>query len=238
MKKEEHPLRAALKYMLVPLHRSGWMFVAAFAIAAAFFGLLWEPLGWIGLLLTAWCIFFFRDPDRVTPMREGLIVSPADGIVTKISTTRTPEEFGIDREDSVCISISLSLFDVHVNRVPIEGTVQKLEYVPGKLVNTELDKSSEDNERQYVTLKTTDDSMIGVVQIAGIISRRIVCDLTEGQGVKTGERFGIIRFGSRVNVYLPESISSTVIEGQRVIAGETVLADFQNVEPARVGSKH
>ncbi len=239
MKKEEHPIKAAIKYMMVPLHRSGWMFVSFFAIAAAILGIMWAPLGFIGLLLTAWSIYFFRDPDRVTPMREGVIVSPADGIISKISITRVPEELDMDEDECLCISISLSLFDVHVNRIPINGEVTALKYLPGKFVNTELDKSSEDNERQYVTIKTAQNMLLGVVQIAGVISRRVVCDLTEGQSVKTGDRYGIIRFGSRVNLYLPKEITPLVIEGQRSIGGETVVADIHYVEGmVHVGNKH
>jgi phosphatidylserine decarboxylase len=195
-------------------------------------------MGWIGLIATAWCAYFFRDPDRVTPIREGLIVSPADGVVQKIVKRAPPPELDLGAGERVRISVFLNVFDVHVNRVPIEGSIDKLHYHAGKFLNAALDKASEDNERQSVKITTPDGLTVGVVQIAGLVARRILCDLKEGQSVKTGERFGMIRFGSRVDVYLPPDVAPLVIEGQRAVGGETVFADLKNGEAERVGTKH
>lgn len=213
------------RYM-TPLHPDGWMFVAIFAIASLILGSLSGMLLYFGLLATAWCAYFFRDPERVVPSGEGLIISAADGIVESVATVSPPPELGIGEEDHIRISTLLSLMDVHVNRVPVSGTVTALKYHKGAFLNATLEKAHEDNERQYIGIKTTSGATVGVVQIAGMISRRIVCKLKEEQAVNVGERFGIIRFGSRVDVYIPTTATPLVVVGQRMVGGETVLANL------------
>lgn len=224
-----------LRYVLVPIHREGWPFIAAFAVGALLLALLWEPLGWIGLALTGWCAFFFRDPQRVTPVREGLVISPADGLVQMIGEAVPPNELGMGTEALTRISIFMSVFDVHVNRIPTHGRVLRMAYRPGTFVNASLDKASEDNERMAVRMATLDGRELAFVQIAGLIARRIKWWLADDQQVRAGERFGLIRFGSRVDVYLPQGVAPLVACGQRAVAGETVLADLTSDEPARQG---
>lgn len=223
------------KYIWLPIHREGWPFIALFAVASALLGLLWGPLGWLGLILTAWCVYFFRNPDRVTPVRAGLVVSPADGVVCLVGHAVPPAELGMGSEPRMRISVFMSVFDVHVNRAPIDGRVTKIAYTPGKFLNASLDKASEDNERMAVRLETASGAEIAFVQIAGLVARRIKCDLAEGQEILAGRRFGLIRFGSRVDVYLPDGVAPQVVCGQRCIAGETILADTASAEPARQG---
>lgn len=238
MRNENNHLMETIRAVMVPIHRAGWPFIAIFAIVSLILGLLWSPLGWVGLALTAWCAYFFRDPARVTPIREGLVVSPADGVVQKIVNVIPPAEMELGEEEHTRISIFLNVFDVHVNRIPYEGMISKLHYIHGKFVNAALDKASEDNERQYIRITLPDGRMIGLAQIAGLVARRIICELKDGQSVKSGERFGLIRFGSRVDVYLPATATPLVIEGQRAVGGETVLADLTSTEPTRVGYLH
>lgn len=238
MQPEDNHLVETIKSVLVPIHPAGWMFIAIFALVSLLFTMMWTALGWIGLIATAWCVYFFRDPDRVTPLREGLIVSPADGIVQKIVKCVAPPELELGADERTRISIFLNVFDVHVNRIPIEGSISVLHYHAGKFFNAALDKASEDNERQLIKITTPDSLTLGVVQIAGLLARRILCNLKEGQSVKTGERFGMIRFGSRVDLYLPADAVPLVIEGQRAIGGETILADLKSSEAERVGTKH
>ena len=238
MKPEDNHLLETIKSVIVPIHQAGWMFIAIFAVVSLGLSMVWAPFGWLGLILTAWCVYFFRDPDRVTPMREGLIVSPADGVVQKIVRMVPPAELELGVGERTRISIFLNVFDVHVNRVPIEGSISKMHYQAGKFLNANLDKASEENERQSIKITTPDDLTVGVVQIAGMVARRILCDLKEGQSVKTGERFGIIRFGSRTDVYLPPDVTPLVIVGQRAVGGETILADISSHEAQRVGTKH
>ncbi|HTH17838.1 MAG TPA: phosphatidylserine decarboxylase [Magnetospirillum sp.] len=223
------------KYIWLPIHREGWPFIALFAIASFLLGLLWTPLGWLGLALTAWCIYFFRNPDRITPIRPGLVVSPADGVVCLVGHAVPPAELGMGSEPRMRVSVFMSVFDVHVNRIPIDGRVTKIAYKPGKFLNASLDKASEDNERMAVRMQTAEGADVAFVQIAGLVARRIKCDLSESQDVRAGERFGLIRFGSRVDVYLPDGVEPMVACGQRCIAGETVLADTQSSEAARQG---
>ncbi|MGE5537564.1 MAG: phosphatidylserine decarboxylase [Solirubrobacterales bacterium] len=223
------------KYLWLPIHREGWPFIALFAVAAALLGMLWGPLGWLGLAATLWCAYFFRNPDRVTPVRPGLVVSPADGVVCMVGHAVPPAELGMGTEPRMRVSVFMSVFDVHVNRIPADGRVVKLAYKPGKFVNASLDKASEDNERMAVRMELADGREIAFVQIAGLVARRIKCDLSEGQEVHAGERFGLIRFGSRVDVYLPDGVAPQVACGQLMIAGETVLADAASDEPARQG---
>jgi phosphatidylserine decarboxylase len=191
-----------------------------------------DTLGWIGVLLSFWCAFFFRDPIRVTPIIPHAIISPADGIISKITLAKPPAELEMGEQEMKRISIFLNVFDVHVNRIPIDGKVTKLHYHEGKFFNASLDKASEHNERQSILLETADETQVAVVQIAGLVARRIVCDLADAQNVAAGERFGIIRFGSRVDVYLPANIEPYVFEGQRVLGGETVLANLKSKQKA------
>ena len=196
-----------------------------------------QPLGWIGGAATIWCVFFFRNPDRVTPCRAGLIVSPADGIVKWVGPAAPPPELEFGPAPRNRVSIFMNVFDVHVNRIPLEGTIARLVYRPGRFINASLDKASEHNERQGVVIAANDGTEVGLVQIAGLVARRILCRLNAGDAVRTGQRFGMIRFGSRVDVYLPLGLTALVVVGQRMIAGETVIADLQSDEPARVGER-
>jgi phosphatidylserine decarboxylase len=221
-----------------PIHREGWRFIAIFAgITLFLFWLGFAPLGWMGVVLTAWCAYFFRDPERVTPMVEGLVISPADGRVSAIESVIPPPELDLPRETMTRISIFMNVFDVHVNRSPIAARITKLTYVPGLFLNAELDKASEDNERQALTLLTSSGVQIGVVQIAGLIARRIVKFVDEGTSLQAGQRFGLIRFGSRVDVYLPKGVAALACVGQRAVAGETVLADLGVSGQSRTGRK-
>ncbi len=223
--------------LLAPIHRDGWRFVAIFAAAAILLIWLARPLGWLGVVLAAWCVYFFRDPARVTPRREGLVVSPADGLVLPIVEAPPPPELEMDSAPCTRVSIFMSVFDVHVNRIPCDGRIAKRAYRPGRFINASFDKASEANER--LALRLAADGAAGqeiaLVQIAGLMARRILCEVGEGARVRAGERFGLIRFGSRVDVYLPPGVAPLVIEGQRTLAGETVIADLRSSEPARLG---
>jgi phosphatidylserine decarboxylase len=192
-------------------------------------------LGIAGVVLTLWCVYFFRDPERITPVREGLIISPADGVVKMIDKAPPPKELNMGDKDRWRICVFMNVFNVHVNRIPISGTVTALNYRPGKFLNASLDKASELNERQSLGLTLDGGKDVALVQIAGLVARRILCDVTEGREMKTGERFGMIRFGSRVDVYLPDGVKPMVAVGQTAIAGETVIADIQAKEPVRAG---
>jgi phosphatidylserine decarboxylase len=218
---------------LAPVHPDGFKFVAIAGLPALFFLLLWPPLGWLLLLVTAYVAYFFRDPDRVTPLREGLVVSPADGRVSAIDRVRPPQELGLGEGDRVRISIFLSVLDVHINRAPVAGRIVRSIYVPGAFLNAALDKASEENERRSLVIRTPSGHEIAVVQIAGLIARRIVTFAGEGDSVGVGQRFGLIRFGSRVDVYLPPGRSALVAVGQTAIGGETVLADLASSEAER-----
>jgi len=224
-----------LNTVLVPINRAGWPFIGIFAVLTVVFAAIAEPLGWAGGVLTLWCVYFFRDPERVTPVRQGLIVSPADGVVQLVDRAPPPPELDMGDGLMTRIAIFMNVFDVHVNRVPADGTVTRLSYRPGKFVNASLDKSSVHNERQSIRLATAAGPDIAVVQIAGLIARRIRCDVVEGQAVRAGQRFGMIRFGSRLDVYLPEGVPSLVSMGQKAVAGETVIADARAQEPPRTG---
>jgi phosphatidylserine decarboxylase len=218
---------------LAPVHRDGWKFIAIAAGLALLFLMLWPPLGWLLVVVALYIAYFFRDPDRVTPLREGLVVSPADGRVSSIERVRPPPELGFGIEERQRISIFLSVFDVHINRSPVAGRVSRSVYVPGAFINAALDKASADNERRALVVGMADGTEIGVVQIAGLIARRIVTFKDEGDTVAVGERFGLIRFGSRVDVYLPPGKTALVAVGQLAIAGETVLADLASTEAER-----
>jgi len=219
------------------IHPEGRRFVLIFAAATLVLFMLSPILGWIGVVLTLWCGYFFRDPERVTPEREGLVISPADGVVCAVEKLPWPKELRAKGPSVWRISIFMNVFNVHINRAPMAGKISKLAYVPGKFFNASLDKASEDNERQLVAMKASAGGQIAYVQIAGLIARRIVCYLEEGQAVSAGERFGLIRFGSRVDVYLPEGVEPLVDIGATTIAGETVLADVSLKEKRRTGIK-
>ncbi|MBI3444974.1 MAG: phosphatidylserine decarboxylase [Magnetospirillum sp.] len=223
------------KYLWFPINREGWPFVALFAVGALLLGQIWAPLGWLGALLTCWCAWFFRDPDRVTPKRDGLVISPADGVVQMVGMVAPPPELEMGDEERMRISVFMSVFSVHINRCPVDGKVAKTAYRPGKFLDASLDKASADNERMSVRLQREDGRDIAFVQIAGLVARRIKCDLKDGQSVRAGQRFGLIRFGSRVDVYLPAGVAPMVALGQSIIAGETVLADLDSAEAAREG---
>lgn len=215
---------------LAPIHREGYPFILIGAAASALLLWLVPPLGWICVLITVWICYFFRDPERVTPVREGLLVSPADGRVCLVGPAVPPAELGLGELPLPRVCIFMNVFDVHVNRAPLAGRITRIAYRPGKFLNAELDKASDDNERSGLVLETTLGA-VGVVQIAGLIARRIVSFVREGESLAPGERFGLIRFGSRVDVYMPVGTRILVAEGQRAIAGETVLADAHATGP-------
>ena len=220
----------------IPVHREGYRFIAIFAaITLVLFWLLPDLFGWLGVAATAWCAYFFRDPPRVTPVRDGLVISPADGRVSAIDEVEVPPELDLGEEPRLRVSIFMNVFDVHVNRAPVDGVIRRIAYIPGKFLNAELDKASQDNERQALTLRMPDGTLIGVVQIAGLIARRIVRWVETGDGLMAGQRFGLIRFGSRVDVYLPAGVNAAVCVGQRAVAGETVIADLKVSEGPRPG---
>jgi phosphatidylserine decarboxylase len=220
----------SMRSMLVPIRPEGYPFIAIFAFVTLFLGWFWAPIFWVGLIVTAWCVYFFRDPPRVTPLTPGLVISPADGRVVSVSVGMAPRELGLGEQTRRRVSIFMSVFDCHVNRSPLAGRVTRIAYTPGKFVNADLDKASEDNERNGLVVET-EHGPVGFVQIAGLVARRIVCFVREGDELSPGQRFGLIRFGSRVDVYLPLSANILVSEGQTAIAGETVLASFSQ-EPA------
>ena len=227
------------KPVLIPINKEGWAFVTMFAIVTIVLGLFWAPILIPGVILTAWCAYFFRDPDRITPTRQGLVISPADGVVQMIVKAAPPPELEMGTAPLTRISVFMNVFNVHVNRIPIDATITKLHYRPGKFLNASLDKASIDNERQSIALETSTGKQFAMVQIAGLVARRILCDLEPGQDVKAGERFGMIRFGSRVDVYLPKGTVPLVCVGQTTLAAETILADLgsghRGKEAAREG---
>jgi phosphatidylserine decarboxylase len=216
----------SIRGQIPPIHPEGYPFIGAFALASLILFWIWSPLGWIGTVLTVWCALFFRDPKRVTPQGQGIVVAPADGRVSLIVRAVPPPELGLGDRSLLRVSIFMSVFNCHVNRSPVAGRVERIVYRPGKFINAELDKASEDNERNSLVIATP-GGRIGVVQIAGLVARRIVSFVREGQSLAAGERFGLIRFGSRLDVYLPEGAKPLVSEGQTAVAGETVVADFK-----------
>ena len=216
------------------IHPEGWRFVGIFALVSLFIAYFSQFGGWIGAILTVWCFYFFRNPKRVTPIRDGLLISPADGKVVIVKDSVPPAELDMGTEPLKRISIFLNVFDVHINRIPIDGTVKHVIYHAGRFFNAALDKASEYNERNTIVLDTTYGD-IAFVQIAGLIARRIRCDVKEGDSVAVGSQYGLIRFGSRMDIFLPKGINPLVCVGQRMIAGETLLADFKNNEDQRQG---
>ena len=215
----------SIRKSFVPIHPEGYPFIALFALATVILGWFFAPLFWIGLGLTIWCALFFRDPPRVTPLQKGLVISPADGVISGVGLAVPPRELELTNEPMMRVSVFMNVFNVHVNRAPMPGRVRKVAYKPGKFLNAELDKASEDNERNSLIIET-DHGPIGVTQIAGLVARRIVCWAQEGEELPVGDRFGLIRFGSRVDVYLPAQTVPLVAIGQTMIAGETILADL------------
>jgi phosphatidylserine decarboxylase len=223
----------SIRAQIPPIHPEGYPFIGGFALVSlVLFWLTWAPLGWIGTVLTIWCALFFRDPVRVTPVREGIVVAPADGRISMIAQATPPAELGLGDVALPRVSIFMSVFNCHVNRSPAAGRIERIAYRPGKFINAELDKASEDNERNSLVISTP-NGRVGVIQIAGLVARRIVSFAREGQTLNAGERFGLIRFGSRLDVYLPEGTRPLVSEGQTAIAGETILADFHMNDAGR-----
>lgn len=208
------------------IHREGYIFIIIFAVITFVLGSFSTTFGWIGTISTLWCAYFFRNPERVTPVNDNFIISPADGIVQAIKEVTPPSELSLGDDEMIRISIFLNVFNVHINRVPATGRILQLHYHPGKFFNASLEKASIHNERQSVLMETVNGVKIAFVQIAGLIARRIVCDLEESQTVKAGQRYGLIRFGSRADIYLPLKTAILVSEGQTCVGGETVLADM------------
>ena len=233
MSKFDH-ITSSLRAVIPPIHPEGWPFIAIFAVVTVILGLLYAPLFFIGLVLTGWCTLFFRDPARVTPTQPGLVISPADGVVQSIIQAAPPAELEMGSEPLTRIAVFMNVFNVHVNRTPVDGQIIKMAYRAGKFLNADLDKASEDNERQSYRIMIgdgKDEREIAVVQIAGLIARRIVTQVTEGDSLKAGQRIGMIRFGSRVDVFLPRGVVPQVCVGQTMIAGETVLAEIPGLAP-------
>ena len=228
-------VKDVLKPVLVPIHRAGWPFIAVFAGATIVLGLLWPLLWVLGGVLTLWCVYFFRDPDRVTPTRPGLAISPADGIVQMVTSAAPPPELEMGDSRISRISIFMNVFDCHVNRSPVSGRITKLAYRPGRFLNASHETASERNERQSIRVTMDDNRDVACVQIAGLVARRIICTVAPHQAIRAGERIGMIRFGSRVDVYLPDGVAPLVAPGQKMVAGETVLADFKAAESMREG---
>ena len=227
----------SVRSVLVPIHPEGWRFVGIFVLVTVIVGAFWTPFLFIGGVLSAWCTYFFRNPDRITPIREGLVISPADGVVQMIEPAAPPAELEMGNAPLTRVSIFMNVFNVHVNRAPADGRIEKLAYRQGKFLNASLDKASEHNERQSVRMKLADGRDIAFVQIAGLVARRILIWVEEGQKLGAGERFGLIRFGSRVDVYLPDGVSPLVCVGQIAVAGETVIADLAAGESPREGEQ-
>ena len=222
---ERHSLFDTIADTLVPIHNDGIKFVAIGAGVSLLLFLLWPPLAWLAVLITAWIAYFFRDPPRVTPMREGLVVAPADGRICAIERIRPPAELGLGEEPRVRVSTFLSVFDVHINRAPVAGRIGRSIYVPGSFLNAAADKASEENERRSLVLDSGGGAnSIAMVQIAGLIARRIVTFVSEGEAVAVGQRVGLIRFGSRVDLLLPTGLVPTVQVGQRVRGARDVVA--------------
>ena len=220
--------------VLKPMHPEGYRFVGIFAAITFVLFLLWEPLGWTGVILTIGCYYFFRDPKRSVPLGDSLVLSPADGVVSLIEPAVPPEELGMGPQPLTRVSVFMSVFNCHVNRMPAAGQISAIAYRPGKFVSASLDKASADNERNSLAIDLPDGRKLAVVQIAGLVARRIVCFAKVGQSLRAGDRFGLIRFGSRLDVYLPDGVAPLVALGQTMIAGESILADLAAGTPARL----
>ena len=226
-----------LNTFIKPMHREGIKFIIIFSVTSLILFFIYIPLGWVGIGLTIWCYYFFRDPKRTIPVRDGLLVSPADGVISLIEKTMPPPELDIEKEELTRISVFMNVFNCHVNRSPIAGKVMEINYRPGKFFNASLDKASVDNERNSLVLQIPDGRQIVVVQIAGLVARRIVSFVKPKQTLRIGQRFGLIRFGSRVDIYLPTRVQPLVCIGQIMVSGETVIADLNSKELARDGRK-
>tara|TARA_B110000503_G_C7124364_1_gene403914 strand:- start:1026 stop:1721 length:696 start_codon:yes stop_codon:yes gene_type:complete len=209
------------------IHKEGYIFIILFAIVTFVLGSFSSTFGWLGGICTVWCAYFFRNPERMTPVGDDLVISAADGIVSKITEVKPPAELDMGDEEMILVSVFLNIFNVHINRMPASGKILSLQYNPGKFFNAALDKASIHNERQSVLMETKNKTKLAFVQIAGLIARRIVCDLEEEQELEAGQRYGLIRFGSRVDIYLPLKTAILVTEGQTCIGGETLIADLQ-----------
>ena len=226
-----------LNTFIKPMHREGIKFILIFSVISLISFFIYIPLGWVGIGLTIWCYYFFRDPKRTIPVRDGLLVSPADGVISLIEKTMPPPELDIEKEELTRISVFMNVFNCHVNRSPISGKVMEINYRPGKFFNASLDKASVNNERNSLVLQIPDGRQIVVVQIAGLVARRIVSFVKPKQTLRIGQRFGLIRFGSRVDIYLPTGVQPLVCIGQIMVSGETVIADLNSKELARDGRK-
>jgi phosphatidylserine decarboxylase len=222
-----HDLLNALKLVAFPIHKEGYKFILIFALVTIILALFSDSLGLIGLVATLWCVFFFRDPERIIPIEENVIISPADGVVTRVEYgVEAPDDLGYGNKKFNKITIFLNVFNVHVNRIPIGGTITKVSYKAGKFLSANADEASSENERNSVVVKTAHGNEIIFVQVAGLVARRIVSDLTEGQQVTIGDRYGIIRFGSRADIYFSENVEIKSLVGQTMIGGETIIAKF------------
>lgn len=228
-----HSIVESIADSFVPIHKDGHKFLMIAIVITVLLFVLVPTLGWLMAIVTGWVAYFFRDPERVTPLREGLVISAADGRVSSIEKLRPPAELGLGDDQRVRVSVFLSIFDVHINRAPVAGRISRSVYIPGAFVNAALDKASEENERRSLVITTPAGPQIAVVQIAGLIARRIVTFSAEGDNIGVGERFGLIRFGSRVDIYLPPGHGALVAIGQRAVAGETVIADLKSDEAER-----
>ena len=225
--------------VLTPIHPAGIPFIALFFLMTIIMGLIWNPLYFVGITLTLWCVYFFRNPLRITPSLSGsnknnLIISPADGTVLEVSKVIPAAEIGLSQENWTRVCIFMNVFDVHINRSPMLGKISYKKYIPGSFLNASLDKASDSNERLILNMDTENGNKIAFVQIAGLVARRIICDVEIGHSLKAGEIFGLIRFGSRVDVYFPSDVSVMVLKGQKMIAGETIIGDFsKNAKPVK-----
>ena len=223
----------SIRKQFTPIHPEGYPFIGGFALASLVLFWLWAPLGWLLTLATLWCAYFFRDPPRVTPLRDGIVVAPADGRISQIVNAPPPQELGLGEQPLPRVSIFMSVFDCHINRSPVAGRIERIVYRAGKFLSADLNKASEDNERNALVISTAGGERLAVIQIAGLVARRIVSFAREGETVGAGARIGMIRFGSRVDVYLPAGTRPLAAEGQTAIAGETVLADLKASEAGR-----
>jgi phosphatidylserine decarboxylase len=222
----------SIRRQLTPIHPEGYIFIAGFALATFVLGSFFGSLFWIGTIATVWCAYFFRDPVRLTPLDENLVISPADGVVSSVGYFAPPPELGLGAEPMQRVSIFMSVFDCHVNRAPVAGRVTKIAYRPGLFVNADLAKASENNERNGLVIEAG-GGRFGVVQIAGFVARRIVCFVRQGEVIGAGDRFGLIRFGSRVDVYMPDAARPMVATGSKAVGGETTLAELRSNAPRR-----
>jgi len=226
-----------LKFLTPRISKEGYPIIVIAGVIAAMGLIFFDKLGMLLLIGFIFCVYFFRDPERITPLDKNLVVSPADGVVSAIErNVEYPEELGVGEKLGTRVSIFLNVFNVHVNRIPVSGIVVKESYRPGKFINASLDKSSKDNERQSVLISTLDGKEVAVVQIAGLIARRIVCRVKDGDSVKGGSRYGIIKFGSRLDVFLPQGVEPQVLIGQTMIGGETIVASLSGEQKVIEGT--